>query len=175
MNTKYFSELVLYYNNLKEENNKKRFLLSSETFPKSIMNIYSPENDCMKPIGEGYSLTKYNVTPFDMIEFFIHQINTNNLNDINEYTKFFNFITKCYEKSIISSNILLNDLLRENNKIYELFMYSFFEKMPENMLNNKIIQKILNIVPTNTFFLKYINEKGFEFDEKTLKLMKKYS
>lgn len=187
--TTYFIEFVEYYEQFKI--NRKKEIYTDDEIPEDVKNIYSPENDCMIIVFG--IITHYKLNKYDIMNFFVNICNDNKFNTSEEINKFINFITKnngekYFEKSILKDIVCLtkNDILtkRKNitdDKLYHLFMHALFEKIPINILNNTIIQKLIkNIMVAypedinNVLkFIVFINKRGFEFDEKTIKLLKK--
>lgn len=203
MTTK-FDILVNCYTSFKELYKQIKIYFIKQ-LPTSVINIYSPEYDCFKPIYEGAHTKHYGISTYDMIEFFIHICNNNKFNTKEEIDKFYNFITKNIseyshrKESLISelcsetNESLISKLCSESNRSiggketeiqYTLcagFLMALFEKTPKEYLNNNLFRKILSEIPTHSTnkylynFVKYVNTKGLEFDTKTLKLLQKHS
>lgn len=189
MSTK-FDLLVQYYTSCKELY-KQIDSYDIKQLPTSVINIYSPEYDCFKPIYEGAFSRKYGVSPYDMIEFFIHICNNNKFNTKEEIDKFYDFITKNISFSL-GKESLIYQLCNESNisiggketeiqyRLCAGFLMTLFEKTPNEYLNNNLFRKILSEIPTHSKnkylynFVKYVNTKGLEFDTKTLKLLQKH-
>ena len=191
MTTK-FDKLVHFYTSCKELY-KQIERYDIKQLPTSVINIYSPEYDCFKPIYEGAHTKHYGISTYDMIEFFIHICNNYKFNTKEEIDKFYNFITKNISKYSLGKESLISQLCNESNisiagKETEIqytlcagFLMALFEKTPKEYLNNNLFRKILSEIPTyatNKYlynFVKYVNTKGLEFDTKTLKLLQKHS
>lgn len=172
--TTYFNDLIIQYTNLKIDNQKnKNKSIYNYDIPETVKNIYAPENDCLKVV---YGLKLFNVSEYDVFEFFIHICNNNKFNTKDEINQFFNFITKNISKYETLPEYLLNKICKLSNKIGELFIYALIEKIPIELLTNDILRKLLKTISTDipiiTEFVVFANKKGLEFDTKTIKLLK---
>jgi hypothetical protein len=176
--TDYFIQFVDYYNEIKQKN--------PHDYPTNVKNIYSPENDCFI---KGYAgIETYNVSAFDVIEFFIHLCNSDKFNTKDDIMKFFKFITKDYKNTNNKylKRYLLDDILYQkivHIRIYELcklsvlFMYAFIEKIPLDILSNDMLRTIIKLLDKNKNedlykFIIFANIRGLEFDVKTMKSLK---
>ena len=184
----YFIQLQEYYNQLKQKN--------PEAYPESVINIYSPEYDCYVksfPTLVNSMTTHYNINIFNVIEFFIYICNNNKFETKDDIMKFFKFITKNYDNNNkkYMEKYLLRDMINKIYKIYkintitlyDLFIHAFFEKIPNDILNNDIILKTINCITSAAHahdysindvlkFIIFINKTGFEFDTKIIKKLK---
>ena len=200
-NSTYFSDLVAYYEQLKETESKKR--IQDIYYPTSVKNIYAPENDCHKTLE--YGLVRYGVDKYDIIEFFIWSCNNNKFSTKEDIDKFYKFITKDIQDpkyKIIPDNLLKQiseindpsndyraDLLivlqnldnlqngkikeKKSSKLYTLFIHALIEKTPLEFITNDFLRKIIKLLDVNKIdFVQFANQKGLEFDAKTLKALK---
>lgn len=198
-NTTYFSDLVSYYDQIKEiESNKT---IKYIEYPTSVKNIYSPENDCHKPFGFG--MLKFGVDKYDIIEFFIWSCNNNKFSTKEDIEKFYKFIIKDIQDDtfITFQNNLLKQISQINDpsndcrsgtilnlfqdiqnkkikedkpsKLYTLFIHALIEKTPLEFITNDFIRKMIKLLDVNKIdFIQFANQKGLEFDAKTLKTLK---
>lgn len=185
--TKYLNKLVEYYTSFK--NNNKKFF--DDDLPKSVIDIYSPENDCFKTIGLS-DFKHFGVSQYDMIEFFIYSCNNNKFKTKDDITKFYNFITKNISDSKILEDTLMSKLcsgglFKKNDlKLFDFFVCALFEQTPNEILSNDLLRKIITAIGLkidiglkmdkeniNYFnYIAFVNKRGLEFDAKTLKLLK---
>lgn len=170
--TTYFNDLVIYYEQIKEIESKKR--IKNVEYPTSVKNIYSPENNCHQHLP--YGLMKFGIDEYDIIEFFTWSFNNNKFSTKDEIDNFYKFIIKDIQqpKFKLLPKSLLNDISNlDDFKLYTLFIHALFEKTPSEFITNDLIRKIIKLLYNEKInFITYLNQKGLEFDVKTLKLLK---